>query len=220
MALEKNLNYNVTYVNTSRENIKVYKSLVPYHEKDLNPTAGGKRIGTIYPGEYYVYIGKLTKEETEKKRNGYATWVKIAFNDGNGRVKRGYIETYDSIPFGEGYGESSWVRKQEPYHYFRTDGKNLIRNRPKECDGKDLYVFELSYNSSYRDKDGKHCGKLKAGTLVGLKNSNMGEKYQDYILVYRIKPRGEGWKKIEERSYGWVQMQLDEGSQPSDRNLV
>ncbi len=199
-------NSRVAWVNRSNTNIPVYSSLVSSSIHTGGSTAGGTKVGVIYPGEFYTLVPNSSH---------YLTSYQIIFRDGNGAQRTGYIE---SSP-GYTLGYHAWVSSQEPYHYYNSNGSSLVSAARVSISGKSYYVFTVNKSVSYRNPSGVVQGRLASGTKLATDCSTTGQTYGGYML-FQKKKTGSTWTDLVSGSgYGFVDLGLAIGSMPNDRAI-
>ena len=199
-------------VNRSNTNIPVYEKTVSSQIHTGGITAGGNKIGAIYPNEFYALI---PNPENPPYSYNNMTCYEIIFRDGNGAVKHGYIETSPGVTL----GAYDWAKYQEPYHYYNSNGSTLVSAAKETIDGKSYYIFTVSGSGrTYRNPNGTSQGTLPVGTKIATLSSTTGQTYGGYMIFYKKKLTGGSWQNlISGGTYGFVDLGLSVGSMPSDR---
>lgn len=200
--------YRQALVNRSGSNIPVYETLVHSEVHVGGTTAGGTKIGTIYPNEFYTIIPNDSM---------YITSYKIIFRDPKGNQKFGYIETNPAITF----DDYEWAQYQEPYQYYNSDGKTLVSAAKETIDKKSYYIFTVHDSPRiYRDSSGTYKGTIPVGAQLATNSSTTGQTYGGYMVFNKKKISSGSWQDlISGSSYGFVDLGLDVGSFPSNRPI-
>ena len=199
-------------VNRSSTNIPVYSELVRSTYYTGGVTAGGDKIGTIYPNEFYTIIPNDSRNITSHE---------IIFRNSDGAEVHGYIETSEEYQAGVDT-EFAWVQYQEPYHYYNSDGSTLVAAATEKINGITHYIYTVDGSErTYRDKKGTYKGKLAVGTKLAARGSTTGQTYGGYMVFYKKKDPGvHSWQDlIPGETYGFVDLGLSVGSTPSKRPI-
>lgn len=195
------------WVNRSNINIPVYSSLVPSGAHAGGQTAGGTKIGEIYSDEFFtsVPIGK------------YITTVKIFFRGPNRTKMTGYIESSS----GYAMPDYPWVDSQKPYHYYNSNGSTLVSSPDIYINGSYYKVFTVKRPVSCRDKSNLLLDWLPVGTQIATNQSTTGESFGDYMLfLYKRSSASDPWVQFfSNNAYAFVDLDLSNGSVPSDRSI-
>lgn len=198
-------NSRIAYMNRSSTNIPVYSSLVHSMAHTGGVTVGGNELGKIYPDECYTVI---------PNDSYYITSFEIIFRDKNGNEARGFIETSPGFSLDD-YG---WVRYQEPYHYYNSNGTKLISAQTTTLDGKTQYLFTVKKAVSYRNRSGTNQGTLAVGTQLATDTSATGQTYGSH-MVFNKKNTGSGWVNLCSDGYGFVNLGFSVGSKATNRAI-
>ena len=201
MALEK---ARIAYVNRSSTNIPVYDSLVrsQYHAGGV--TVGGEVIGQIYPNECYTVIPEYPN----------LSYYKIIFRNKLGNRVEAYIESSPGYTL-EDY---AWVKYQEPYHYYNSNGSSLVSAETSVINGVKQYIFTVKKAVTYLTPSGTNLGKLAVGTRLATNCSTCGQTHGDYML-FNMKNTGSGWVSLCSSGYGFVDLGFSVGSLVSNRAI-
>lgn len=203
MSIE-NVRYAV--VNRSSYYIPVYSSLVESQIHTGGKTAGGTRIGRIYPKEFYTIIPNASY---------YVTSFKIWFRDGDGVVRYGYIETSE----GDTLDDYPWLSAQEPFHYYNSNGSNLVAAETATISGNTYRVFTVKNHPAKTKKSNGEDGPiLPVGTKIATNCSTTGSSYHGHMLFRKMKS-GSSWVNIGSESYVFVDLGMSYGTMPDSRNI-
>lgn len=196
------------FVNRSSITFNVYDNLVYSTVHAGGITAGGNVIGKIYPDECYTVI----------PADSYTiSSCEIIFRDNNGDEAHGYIETSEGITL----DDYAWVKYQEPYHYYNSNGSKLVDAATEKIDGKTYYVFTVKKPVKYRNNKGTSMGTLEAGTKLATLSSTTGETYGSHMIFYK-KKTGSTWTDLcpsSSAKYGFVDLGFDVGSKATNRAI-
>lgn len=201
-------------VNRSGSNIPVYEKIVRNGAFTGGITAGGERIGTIYPNEFYTII--------PDPDSMYITSYEIVFQDPNGNETHGFIETSEGYSPGV-HTSYAWADYQEPYHYYNSNGSTLVSSTIETIDDTSYRVFTVngSARKYYKPTDYKNSvGTLPVGTKLATRESTTGQHLQGCMLFAKKKLPGGSWQNlIAGGTYGFVDLGLSVGSFPSNRPI-
>lgn len=194
-------------VNRSGTTIDVYSDRVRSHYHTGGITAGGSKIGVLYPNEFYIAY---------PNDSPYITSYKIMFQNPSGQEATGYIET----SFAYSYGPYEWEQYQEPFHYYNGNGSTLVSAATHIDLGNTYYEFTVMEPVTYRNRDGVSMGTLSAGTKIATLSSQIGQTYKNHMIFYQ-KHTGYSWSKLcnDSYGYGFVNLSFNLGSFPSNRAI-
>lgn len=204
MALE---NSRYAVVNRSSSRIAVYGSLISSGGHVGGLTAGGTKVGEIYPNEFYTVVPNSSP---------YITSFKIIFRNGNGNQTTGYIETN---PDGYTNPMASWYNSQEPYHYYNSNGSSLDGSAKETINSTTYRIFTVKKAVTYRNSGGTSQGTLAVGTKLATTQSTTGQSYSGYMLFSKKKVGTGSWQDLTSGGYGFVDLGLGLGSEPSTRAI-
>lgn len=199
-------------VNRSSSQISVYEKTVssPAHTGGI--TAGGNRIGIIYPNEFYTLIPWPVDPPYTVN---YITCYQIVFRDGNGAQRNGWIETSPGYTL----GPYAWAAYQEPYHFYNSNGTGLVAASTESIDGSTYRIFTVKKAVTYRNPSGTSQGTLAVNTLLATNQSTTGQTYNGY-MYFAKKKTGASWLNlVSGGTYGFVDLGLSLGSMPNDRAI-
>ncbi len=202
-------NTNHALVNRSNTYIPIYNKLVQSQAHTGNVTAGGDLIGRVYPNEFYVVL---------KNSSSNVTSFKILFRDGDGKQMAGYIETSPGVTM----DDYAWVKYQEPYHYYNSNGSALVSAAKETIDGKSYRVFTVVGSSrNCKDRDGNNVYMLPEGTRLATSASTTGQSHMSYMIFYKkILPTQASWNDlIPGEGYGFVDLGISIGTMPDSRPI-
>ncbi len=188
------------YVNRSGTTITVYKTAV----NDV----GSGIVGYIKPSDFYI---------VPNSSSGYPVSHGVWIHGSGGSIIKGVIVTSPG-----GY-EADWVRYQEPYHYYNSNGSALSTAAKETINGTRYTIFTVAKAArTYR----KSSGSLMSDTLpIGTKlavnsQTTIGQSYPEYMLFNKKKLPGGSWQNlIPNESYGFVDLGLRVGCTPSERPI-
>ena len=209
MAFE---NQRVAWVNRSSTQIPVYGSLVKSSGHVGGLTPGGTQVGSIYKNEFYTLIPQPSTIQSPN----YLTWFEIIFRNGSGVERKGYIETQ---PNGVSNPLAGWVSSQEPYHYFNSNGSSLVSSATESIGGTTYRIFTVKKAVTYRNSAGTSQGTLAVGTKLATNQSTTGQTYGGYMYFAKKKVGSGSWQNLTSGGYGFVDLGLSKGSEPSTRAI-
>lgn len=198
-------------VNRSSSQISVYEKLVSSGAHTGGVTAGGTRIGIIYPNEFYTLI---PNPDNPPAQINYITSYKIVFRNGNGVQRTGYIETSPGYTL----GAYAWAKNQEPFHYYNSNGSALVASTTETIGGSTFRIFTVKKAVTYRNPSGTSQGTLAVGTKLATNQSTTGQTYNGY-MYFAKKKTGSTWTDLCSSGYGFVDLGLSQGAMPSDRAI-
>lgn len=202
-----NGNWRQALVNRSGTRIPVYEKLVSAEGYTGGITAGGTKIGEIYPGEFYTIIPNESQ---------YITSYEIVFQNPNGVQTKGYIETARIST----YPAYEWGEYQEPYHQYNSNGTSLVAAAREVISGTNYYIFTVHGSARpYRNRAGVLLGNLPVGTKLATTCSTTGQTYGGYMLFDKKKLPNGSWQDLTSNGYGFVDLGLNVGSFPSNRPI-
>ena len=198
------LSRNTVYVNRSNTNIPIYDTLVQNEVGDQ--VAGGTRIAVIYPSECYTAIEPAGFM-------GYAYYVCV--RDAQGDLNYGYMTI---VPLST-YPEEAYVKYQEPFHRYNSNGSALSASKYEST--LKMYVFTVKKHIPFVDVDGVHQGVISPGTLLATDTSTSGSSMNDHMLFRKRKNSGGQWRNLVNDSYkyGYVDMSYASGTMPNNRAI-
>lgn len=202
-----NGNFRQALVNRSGTRIPVYEKIVSASGYTGTITAGGAQIGEIYPNEFYTII---------PNDSPYITSYEIIFQNPNGKEVHGYIETARIST----YPAYEWGEYQEPYHFYNSNGTELVKAPTINFGGTIHYTFTV-YGSPrpYRNPAGTLMGTLPVGTKLATTSSTTGQTYGGYMLFNKKMLPNGSWQDLVSTGYGFVDLGLSVGSFPSNRPI-
>ena len=204
MALE---NGRYAVVNLSSTKIPVYEKLVHGEIHTGGVTAGGKVIGHIHPNELYAII---------PNDSYYITSFKICFLDGNNKTRYGYIESSLGITL----GDYAWKAKQEPYHFYNSNGSKLVSSTKTTIAGNTYRVFTVKKTAKCVDPNGDGLPNISPGTQLACKSSTTGKTYPGYmVFYYKRSSKNSPWVKIGSNDYAFVNLFSAFTTMPNNRAI-
>lgn len=200
-------NTRAAFVNRSSVNIPIAKDLVDSNMHTGGLTTGSETIGKIYPGECYTIIPNFSNNITS---------FKVVCRNSAGKRATGYIETSPGI--NASVDEYSWVKYQEPYHYYNSNGSSLVSSARENIGGVTHYIFTVKKAVAYCDPQGNSLGTLAVGTKLAARGSTTGQTKGHYMQFYKKKV-GTSWVNLCSSGYGFVDLGFDVGSKPNNRAI-
>lgn len=203
-----NMNCLAAWVNTSGYTIPVY-SRCDVVRPGGTYGAGGTQIGTLYPNEFYC----TAPRDTSALNVDYA---KIYFRNKYGNMQLGYIEPQ---PNGIATGYEPWYSGQSHYVNYNSNGSGLVPSFSDNLNGTDYRIFTVKKKVEVRYPGGSLYGYLDAGTKLATTESTAGQAYHGHMLFYKYKtPNSDTWNFLC-GDYGFVDLGLSIGSEPSSRPI-
>lgn len=204
-------NVRAAWVNKSNYQIPVYDSLITRPGGSLG--AGGNKIGTIYPNEFYV-----TAIRDEDSKN--VTYAKIYFRNSKGLQTLGYI---DPEPGGISIGYEDWYEDQSHYINYNSNGYSLVSSKEEEIDGRSYRVFTVKKDVQCVNRDGGKVLSLSDGDLIATDESTTGATKVGYMVFEKVKRAGAStWHNFTSDTYGgyaFVELGLTIGTEPNNRPI-
>lgn len=198
-----NTRLSIAWVNNSTTSIPVYSTTVHSSIHAGSYTAGGTKIGAILYQEMYITAGN----------DDYVTCVRVKFRDGSGKVRYGYI---DPSP-GDTLDPYKWSYYQEPWHYYSSNGSNLIN--ASTTNG--YYIHTIKKGSlTVLNPNGTFSATLRTGSQIATDASTVGATYDGYVIAQKYRASSTGtWNALTGSGYGFVDLGLASGAMPSDRAI-
>lgn len=200
-----NQNIRAAWVNNSNYIIPVYSGLITRPGGGYG--AGGTKIGSIYPAEFY----------TTAPRTDNACYYKIYFRNSRGVQTLGYIETQ---PGGWGTDFEPWTDMQAEYVYYNSNGSYLQPSSSETIGGSSYRVFTVKKAVTCLYPDGSVYGIMSIGDKLATYESTAGQSNPGYMLFHKRKRSySSTWENLTNTGYGFVNLGLNLGSEPSNRAI-
>lgn len=202
------MNVYAAWVNVSGYTIPVY-SRCDIVRPGGSYGAGGEQIGTLYPSEFYCTAPRDTSAQN-------VDYAKIYFRNRYGNMQLGYIEPQ---PNGIATGYEPWYSGQSHYVNKNSNGSSLVDSVGKEIDGINYRIFTVKKKVEVRYPSGTLYGYLDVGTQLATYESTAGVNYHGHMVFHKYKsPNSNTWYSLC-GNYGFVDLGLSIGSEPSSRPI-
>lgn len=203
-----NLNCLAAWVNVSGYTIPVY-SRCDVVRPGGSYGAGGTQIGTLYPNEFYC----TAPRDTSALNVDYA---KIYFRNKYGNMQLGYIEPQ---PNGIATGYEPWYSGQSHYVNYNSNGSGLVESEKDTIDNIKYRIFTVKKAVEVRRSNGTYFSTLAVGTKLATYESTAGLNYHGHMVFHKYKaPNSNTWYSLC-GDYGFVDLGLSIGSEPSSRPI-
>ena len=198
------------WVNKSSYSIAVYDRCDIIKPGGAAHGAGGNQIGTIYPNEFYTSVPRTVEWDNDE-------YIKICFRNSDGEQDVGYIEPR---PGGIATMLEPWVDKQEHYADYNSNGYSLVSAETEVIGGRTYAIFTVKHTVDYLDRYGTTKGYLFDGDQIAIDESTTGQSNWGYMLFEKVKREDEtSWSNLTPSGYGFVNLGLHVGSEPSTRPI-
>lgn len=202
-----NLYTNNAWVNRSSTLIPVYETTESNGFWTGGLKVGGAQIGQIYENEFYTLIGQNEQYEVRK----------INFRNSAGQWATGYIEP----EIRDDLGEYDWVKYQEPYAYYCVSSGGTSLALAGNIGG--YYAHGLRRPVTVLNPSGTAVATFGPGLIIGASDSACGQSNTTYMRFEKLSvDNGASWEDLvpSGSGYGFVSLQLENGSMPSDRSIL